>query len=436
MTHIAFITLFLGLTLGPQPVAVKVTGPAHHVEILIDGRLAAVMGQDPWRATVDLGSHLLPHRIVARAVDADGREVARAEQTVNMPRSPAEVQIVLDRDAAGVPSSAQVLWQSLEADRPREVTLTLDGTPLVMDERFRAAIPDTDVSRPHLLQARTVSPQGLVVTTEVAFGGGLETTSGRQLTAVPVRLLDTKTSPGTADLERWLRVGGEAATVVAIEELPADVIIVRHPYSIEASARLDNGRQLRNLRSVEVPDKSVLHHPRPLARFVWPVPNRTASTVPTDLMPYTNGYEFSSATTLRAIVVNVNGTNTATHLRYADAVAVAGLRAMSIRRPRAVVLLMGSDARDESRLQPAQAREYLRAVGVPLFVWALSGMDGLDEWGKVVNVGNRGLFDHAFADLHESLRSQRIVWVDGDHLPGEIEVSDEGRNAIEVLSSK
>ena len=105
MTHLAFVTLFLGLTLGPQRVVFQVTGPAHHVELQMDGRLVAVMGREPWATTVDLGRHLLPHRLLARALDIDGNELARAEQTVNVPRSPAEVQMVLDRDAAGVPSS-------------------------------------------------------------------------------------------------------------------------------------------------------------------------------------------------------------------------------------------------------------------------------------------------------------------------------------------
>src|SRR5215210_7657452 len=38
MAQIVFLTLFLGLTLGPQPIELTVTGPVAAVELLLDGR--------------------------------------------------------------------------------------------------------------------------------------------------------------------------------------------------------------------------------------------------------------------------------------------------------------------------------------------------------------------------------------------------------------
>jgi hypothetical protein len=436
MTHIAFITLFLGLTLGPQPVSLKVTGPAHHVELLMDGKLVAVLAHDPWRTNINLGRRLVPHRLVARALDVGGRELASAEQTINIPRAPAEVQLVLDRDAAGVPSSVQVLWQSLEADKPADVRVTLDGKALELDERLRATIPQADVGRPHLLQVRAVAPKGGVVETEAAFGGGLETSSGRQLTAVAIRIPGDRPTPSTSDLEQWMTAGGAPARVVAVEELPGSIIIVRHPFNVEAATRLDRSANLRRYRMREVPDESVIHHPRPVARFIWPVPNRSATTAPTELMPYTDGFEFSSADDLRALIANTSYGRGSSKLRYADAVAVAGLRAMGFRRPRAVLLVLGGSVRDDSQLAPAQAREYLGAVGVPLFVWALAGSEEIRDWGPVTDIDTPSSFDRGYAALREAMRRQRILREDGNYLPGEIGVSEAGRASIEVLSSK
>src|SRR5688500_18434697 len=85
MTQIVFLTLFLGLTVGRQQVAVTVSGPVARVEIALDGRTAAVISSAPWRANVDFGAHLVPRRLVARALDERGNELARVEQRINLP---------------------------------------------------------------------------------------------------------------------------------------------------------------------------------------------------------------------------------------------------------------------------------------------------------------------------------------------------------------
>jgi hypothetical protein len=115
MTQIAFVTLFLGLTLGVQPVEIRVTGPVDHVELRLDGSVRGVIGAPPWKANIDLGGHLLPHRLTAIALDAAGRELARAEPTINVPRLYAETEILLERDAAGHPVKAHLLWQSVDS---------------------------------------------------------------------------------------------------------------------------------------------------------------------------------------------------------------------------------------------------------------------------------------------------------------------------------
>src|SRR4029077_18626702 len=77
MVQVAFLTLFLGLTSGKQEIAVAVRGPAAAVELMLDGTAVVRMGGPPWRTKVDLGPALTPHELVARALDAQGQEVAR-----------------------------------------------------------------------------------------------------------------------------------------------------------------------------------------------------------------------------------------------------------------------------------------------------------------------------------------------------------------------
>lgn len=437
MTHIAFVTLFLGLTLGQRTLELTVKGPAHHVEIRVDDRVAGVIAQEPWRVTINFGSHLLPHRLAAIAMDAEGHELARAEQTVNMPRPPAEAQIVLDRDATGKPSTAQILWQSLDADKPKEVSLTLDGRQIALDAGLRADIAGTDATRPHIMRARAVSPQGVVAESEIAFGGGLETQSGSQLTAIPIRVSPPDATLTPSSLGGWLTIGDEAMRVVAVEEMPGDVIIVRHPMNTEALTRLEPGlRMARSPMRLDETGRNAIRHPKPQARYVWPTPSRTPTTTPTDLMPYTYPFEFSTADDFKVIVSRVSYEATTTRMRYADAVAVAGIRAAAARRPRAVVLVLGGFARDESLMTSEQVREYLRAIAVPLFVWTLGSPDAASGWGDVIDISSRNGFTRAFNALRDNLQSQRIVWVDGEHLPAEVTVSSAGKATIETLAAK
>ena len=130
VTQIAFVTLFLGLTLGSQPVELRVIGPVDHVELRLDDAVRGVIAAPPWRTTIELGDHLLPHRLTAIAMDAAGHEVARAEQTINVPRRSAETEILLERYAGGRLAKAHLLWRSVDADKPAAATLTLDGEPL------------------------------------------------------------------------------------------------------------------------------------------------------------------------------------------------------------------------------------------------------------------------------------------------------------------
>jgi hypothetical protein len=111
-------------------------------------------------------------------------------------------------------------------------------------------------------------------------------------------------------------------------------------------------------------------------------------------------------------------------LRFADAVAVAALEATTENRRRAVLLVLSGQAKDQSRYDPAAVRRYLAALRVPLVVWCVGEPEpgsAASLWGgKVEIIREKGDVNPAFKALREVLDSQRIVMVDGRHLPQSI----------------
>jgi hypothetical protein len=106
------------------------------------------------------------------------------------------------------------------------------------------------------------------------------------------------------------------------------------------------------------------------------------------------------------------------------AVALAGLRAAADGCPRTVVLVLGEDAVDESWHRPPAVREYLRALRVPLVVWSPVREMSSSPWGRAETVTGFGGLNQASRRLLKGLRRQWIVWVEGRHLPHEIELAD------------
>ena len=105
--------------------------------------------------------------------------------------------------------------------------------------------------------------------------------------------------------------------------------------------------------------------------------------------------------------------------KLADAVAVAGLQACATGRPRAVLLVVAHGAKDVSRYDAAAIRRYLAALRVPLFVWSAGTPDPAIKtaWGTVEDFTVRDGLDRGFRALARELETQRIVWVEGRHLP-------------------
>ena len=111
--------------------------------------------------------------------------------------------------------------------------------------------------------------------------------------------------------------------------------------------------------------------------------------------------------------------------RLGEAVAVAGVTAAGGGTPRAVVLVLSGNPVDDSRFQPPAVLEYLRALRVPLVVWSTAGDGAAGAWGEAAVVSDPGSLTKASKRLLKELERQWIVWVEGRHLPSDIELDSE-----------
>ena len=103
--------------------------------------------------------------------------------------------------------------------------------------------------------------------------------------------------------------------------------------------------------------------------------------------------------------------------KFADATAVAGVRSITGSWRRAVVVVL-SASDDMSKHDPRVVRRYLQSIGVPLFVWSVTGPHPELEqaWGKIDDVSSMGKLGRAVGHLRETLAQQRVAWVDVDPL--------------------
>jgi hypothetical protein len=449
---IAFVTLLLGLVTGVYPIEVTVGGPVARVEILLDSVKAAEISAPPWRSTVDLGSGLQPHELVARALDAAGKTLASTEQWVNLPRPKAEVEIVLESRPDGQPAAARLTWQSFDNSAPTAIQLTLDDRPLAIDAGRRAALPKIDLAQTHVLSAELHFGGGIVGRRDVVLGGSYGSQMATELTAIPLRVQSrARKDLQPAALQGRLTSGGEALAVAAVEEGPAKVLVVSVPGPGPVRERLIPAIvQIGNQIQPPEPDgrdRTALLGSRTemrfdedtRVRFVVPVARRVAGpSIAAELFDTTRefGREDGGLLFLLATSTPAFGRG-APAPQVAEAVAVAGLLAAAENRRRAVVLLLADSDTDASRYTAQQVRSFLDAIRVPLHVWNLRGSRAnavSAVWGGAEDVSTLPRLRSAFDKLTDDLESQRIALVEGRHLPRAVALKP-GDAAVQLLGT-
>lgn len=424
---IAFETLFLGLLIGSQQVRLTVAPEVRAVELRLDGEAVATLAGPPWQARCDFGPAPHPHELVAIARDGAGIELGRAHQRVNLPRPKAEAHWFLERDAATRQvTAARLTWENLEAPTPRRVNVTLDGVALRVPDPGRVGIPAHDPGTIHLLTAELVFSDHVTTRADVVFGGELGEQAETRLTAVPVRVDDGAALPPAASMQGWFTAGGRPLRVVAVETAPADVVIV---LDLEAGASLRTSR--RRMKTDASGQLLALNPARAGEdRMVAIFPTFDTIDRGTDarrLFPVSDPYELHLGN-LEVLLGRLRfpGADPKSQL-LGNAVAIAGLRAAADNRTRAVVLILGGRGCATGSVTPEAARAFLADLHVPLLVWSLAGAVEDTCWGPAAAAAwPKGLYA-TFPHLRGDLDRQRIVWLEGAHLPQRIGLTEAAR---------
>lgn len=423
---ISFVTLLIGLVVGIKGVEVQAGSSVAAVEMRLDGRLLSILKAPPWKTDVDFGAPV-PHELVAVARSREGAEIGRAVQRINVPRSLAEASITLLPGTGGSGRAVSLTWASALSAKPDHLEVTMDGQPLHPGDLSRIDLPDFRPADVHVLRAVLDFREGNKATTELLFGGvkreepnGPETMRGEtqaELTAVPVVFKGRP--PKESEMDGWFLAGGKPVRVEAVEESPGEIVVVKDERAREWLSRLptprfywDHGYRIALEKGQRL-------------RFCWPGTRRPADVAPGyDVFMRSGDYDASRD--LRKLLIDVEPPELNSPTRLADAVGVAALSAAAGNRPRAVLLLVATP-HDESAMPAEWVRGYLRALRVPLFVWA-KNKSIASVWGKADVLTNVGELKTSASRLTAAVARQRMVWLEGRHLPQTISLSPKARN--------
>lgn len=447
---ITFVTLFLGLFLGTQPVELRVDEGVAAVELVLDGESLGRLEGPPWSGQLDLGQELTPHHLEGIAFDEDGRELSRAKRWINLPRPPAEVSLFLETAEDGI-RTVRIFWESVLGTQPEALRMELDGQPLPEADLSGAVLPSLDEGTIHFVRAEVDFPDNVSTSAELVFGGGFQDAVDTDLTAVPIETggaLSARALQGRLVRAGRASVGssehsstraGEPLSVVAVEEGGIDLVFVPDAGAISRLRNLalewESHSSVRTTyrTSQVVSQNEEIRRTLPLpkkqrVRFLWPFPQirRGEGGIPFNLFVSTPELtnEDGGLVWLMSRTQPPGGLSRDTHL--GTAVAVAGSVAAARNRRRAVVVLWTGGSGDRSPLPPETVRRYLADLRVPLHVWTLEEDAGASPWGEEPEEAfNLVKLDRSFRRLNRTLEDQRIAWVSGTHLPQRIRLAAE-----------
>lgn len=421
---VVFTTLFLALVVGTQTVRVEIDGTPHRVVFSVDGVEKATDNAPPWRVRVDFGEGLEPHILESVALDADGNEVGRATQWVNLPRAEAAVDITLTRDEDGAPTVARLVAASSAGAQPESSNLMLDGENLKAGSKGEYPLPSLDLSIPHFLRGSAIFPDGEWAHRDVTIGGSYGGEFTTRITAVPVF---SSRRPERAALAEMIRVDGDEVRIEAVEKDGRKVFVVADGNLRNLLASISPSANYRRPIGKLIPES-----PDPkldLSFVVRPVPQRSGrGSRATDAFSCTHPMKITPAAPLDWHLTRLD---VASHdpftQRLADAVAVAGVRAAATQCPRVVLLLLAEESSDLSRFTPGEVRRFLDTLHVPLVVLRWGDSLDHDPWGDVIKMGDRRSLHAPMVRVNSAFKRQWIAWIEGQHPLHRVEVNGEMR---------
>ncbi len=440
---IKFITLVLSLHVGILPVDIAVNAPVARLEMHLDGAKVGERTAPPWRFRVDLGRDLVPHRLEAVAFDERGKEIERISQWVNYARRSREASLLLEPSTDGKPRSGKVIWATTDQRAPIALEVRLDNQPLSVQSDGRFELPSYDLSIPHHLQAELLFSNQQSIQAEAVFGGLGGETLTTALTAIPVVLEGAKLPP-IEELEQWLQVAGEPAKIFSRDHLLSDrstaptsnpaggdgygssIIIVR-----DTHIDRDLKRLLRQKRQSLFAKGGRILNPEDRVEFIL------TSSLPQDPrgvhrpQPVTS--DFNELGLWNLFIQDYPQLTMPRQQNIWWSLALAGKRAVDLRQRRVIILLLSKKPVSLPGLSFEQAQGYLRSLRVPLLVWAPEEKT-LSQLGTSPDrpyLGAPGMLQ-LFEDVQDLLEHQKILWIEGDHLPNEITLSAETPAGVRI----
>ena len=419
-SDLVFLTLLLGLVSGTQTIALHAGSDVKAIRLLLDGREIGRLNEAPWRIDVDLGDDFVPGKLEAVAYGPGGGEIARISQLINLPTERAQVEIIREGN------SVQLHGRNLEYSPLKQVSATFDGKRLSVDKKLRAQFPaDTDWSRPHVVAAQMTFANGLKAQREIVVQGATYSdTAESQLT--PVLLMLTSGSE-QASYDGCLSLDRSPIAPTAVETGGAFVMFVRDPDAREAVIAYSSKRP-------SVPAVQLRLSSSTREEVLWPIASRFGTPTDKTLLFQHSGDVSAVDVDVRSLLSASGPFGTRDTRRCAQAVAVAGLRALGTGKRRAVVYVLSTQHTAQDDRDPRMVRRYLQTIGVPLHVWSLSGPrpDLETTWGTVEDISSLPLLRDAVDRLRESLAAQRIAWVRTNPLDA-LRVRADTRCGVETL---
>jgi len=415
MKVLTFVSLFLGLVMGPVPVRLEVSDEVAKVEVLLDGQRAGAVRGPPWELTVDLGPRLEPHELVAVAYDAFGDRLTSISQWINLPRSLAEADFVVNPGGEGG-GTIQITWRSVTAADPESVVVTLDEKVLPTPDFPDIELPPLRPGEVHFLRAELTFQGGVGAVAEGLLDGGiLGGQTDVRLTSIPISIRRRSKVPTIAQMQGLWSIDGMPVDVGAVERGPADIVMVIDEQARKTLAGLLYDGRFRARLKRDQTLRLMLPKPEKVKAGAW---RTTLFRVSSDF--HADDGSLLGLMAMRYVPLEgIRG-----HQQLWDAVAVAGRLAASRGRRRAVVAVVSEKTDDRSDFSPRLVADYLAALHVPLVVWSPEHTRrSKGEWGRTVPIASHDQFNQAAYQLSNTLDRQAVVWLEGLHLPQRLRLS-------------
>jgi len=462
---VEFLTLFLGLTLGSQAVELNVAGPVASVEVRLDDETLAILTSEPWTVVCDLGNSPMPHDLVAIARDKNGHELDRAAQWINLGARRTGATLAVRSDSSGRARSLSVDWESIGQPNPAGIEVTFDGQPIDVADPDHIPLPPHQGGEFHYVSANVRFTGHDDNLRETDFGSLRATEVSSELTAIVVNLEKRSRLPALKKMRSWFQKKGAPVPIHGTEKGEMDLYIVREAAAHEALDRLAQA-VVRNSYEVgsELASQMIDWHPQRFFAAEQKDPKHSLQAHLEQLLPLRQHGSLSHRLRL-SFVSPRPGPLTPTGLthdmfvrsrtysgdeggldwlfqqqqpmtlpsRVSDAVALTGMKAHAGNRRRAVLLVTTGNVKDTSEYSTEMTRQYLRALGVPLYIWSFSTEPTDHPWAEgSYPLGNpaRPLaaarrLERASALLQRDFKNQRVIWLKGRHLPHQITLGPE-----------